>query len=67
MIIYIYIYIYSEREQNCISESIWGSMGCGRNKENVSNEKYWNNPSIYEHKITHCTVSFWISGDHDDR
>jgi hypothetical protein len=33
----------------------------------LKNEKYWNNPSIYEHNIMHCTVICWLLGDHGDR
>jgi hypothetical protein len=44
-----------------------GPMGGGREKKSVRDEKYWNNQSMYEYNMTHCTVSYWISGWHDDR
>jgi hypothetical protein len=46
----LYIWVkttYSEREQNCISE-YEGATEVGR-KKMWENEKYWNNPSIYEY------------------
>jgi hypothetical protein len=64
--IYVYIYIYSDREQNCISE-YEGPTGGRRGKENVTELKYWNNPSIYEYNIMYCTVSCWTLGEHGDR
>jgi hypothetical protein len=39
-------------------------MGGGR-KKMLQNEKYWNNPSIYD--IMHCTVSCWTLGEYCDR
>jgi hypothetical protein len=33
----------------------------------LENEKYWNNPSIYEYNIMHYTVSCSILGEHGDR
>jgi hypothetical protein len=33
-------------------------------KRMLENEKYWNNPSIYECNIIHYTVSCWMLGEH---
>jgi hypothetical protein len=39
----------------------------GEVKKMLENEKYWNNPSICEYNIMHCTVSCWILEEHGDR
>jgi hypothetical protein len=32
----------------------------------LENEKFWNNPSIFEYNIMRCAVSCWIWGEHGD-
>jgi hypothetical protein len=60
MIIYIHIYahIYSEREQNYISESVWGDYG----EEYVREWKIIKHPTVYEYNTMHCAVNDWILG-----
>jgi hypothetical protein len=62
----IYVCIYRDREQNCISQSVWESYGRWEKKK-LETEKYWNNPSMYEYNIMHCIVRCWMLGEHGDR
>jgi hypothetical protein len=55
-----------EREQNGVSESIWGAMG-GRRKKMLANEKYSNSPTISEYNIICCTVSCQLFREHGGR
>jgi hypothetical protein len=36
-------------------------------KKMRENEKYWNNPSVYDYNTMHYTVRYWILGEHGDR
>jgi hypothetical protein len=38
-----------------------------KEKKMLVNVKYLNDPSIYEYKIGHCTISSWRLGDLGDR
>jgi hypothetical protein len=48
-------------------EFVWGGKGGGGRKKMSENENYWNNPSVYECNVMHCTVNCWILGKHGDR
>jgi hypothetical protein len=58
----MYIYIYIVTEHNSTSEFIWEREG----KKMLENEKYWNNPFIYEYNIVYCAVYYWILGEYGD-
>jgi hypothetical protein len=56
MIIYMHIHMYthSDRENKIVLVSLSDGATIGRRKKMLENEKYWNNPSIYN--IMQCTV-----------
>jgi hypothetical protein len=44
-----------------------GLQEAGEEKKMLENEKYWNNPPIYEYNIMCCTISCGTLGEHGDR
>jgi hypothetical protein len=65
---YIYIHTHVVRDNKIVLVSLSeGTFGGGRSKEHVREWKYWNHPCIYEYNTMHCTVGYWILGEHGDR
>jgi hypothetical protein len=68
MIIFINMYTYIVRQNKIVfSESVWGDMGGGRDKESGREWKILKNSSTYEYNIMHYTVSCWLLGEHSDK
>jgi hypothetical protein len=44
-----------------------GLSEVGERKKMLENEKYGNNPFMYEYNVIHCSVSCWILVEHGDR